>query len=333
MRQKHFLLSIANRVFVVMLLASACASADATEFTGRGVFNFKSGSGCPIGGLTNEATECDRVALDDTETRATVDGVAHTIQISNNHSYPSKTIVGDVLLQGSGQASDGKRVPLSFHLVLSKSGENWSVSSHVHAPVKGNFTRVEIDPYLVKVAGPDAESVVLAPTQIAAEMTHPPVITRVASDFVQVRDNRTKDAKDADITIALGVGKASKPVMRARLHTDVLTTGNVDSVLKQGTWALELEALTGQIPEHVAQRELFLFGFDGQVLLKPLLDRGFKKHEKLTVGALNGKGYLRYGDQQQPFSGAEASARAFLQQSFIGLVLGWHQLEASASAP
>ena len=34
---------------------------------------------------------------------------------------------------------------------------------------------------------------------------------------------------------------------------------------------------------------------------------------------------MRYDGQQREFAGADAATRAFLQDSFIGLVLGWQQ--------
>ena len=102
-------------------------------------------------------------------------------------------------------------------------------------------------------------------------------------------------------------------------------SGGDVSILDSGTWQLELHALTGKIPEHVAQRELFLFGMEAEPLLRPLVERGFAKGETLTVGAVSGQGYLRYAGRQQAFPAAAATARDFLQQSFIGLVLGWQQ--------
>jgi hypothetical protein len=312
-----------------LLLAGTCAALGATEFTGRGVFNFSSGSGCPYSALSADG-QCNRVALDNAETRATLDSTEHTIRFHNTHSYSSMTVVGDVLLQGSGQARDGRRVPLSFHAVLSKSGDKWSLNSHVHAPVKGNFTEVQMDLYQVEVTGKDSARVILVPARITEALIQPGLAARLASEIVQVRDNRTEVARDPDITIAVGAGRVAKSVMRAQLRAGDDTQRNFDALLKQATWAVNLEALTGQIPDQVAQRELFLYGLDGQPLLKPLVERGFKKHEKLTIGAVNGKGYLRYGTQQQEYPGAEAAARAFMQQSFIGLVLGWQHMERDA---
>ncbi len=317
---------------VATLLAGSCVAAGATEFSGRGVYPFASASGCPLAELAGNAEQCNRLALDNADTRATLDPAEQLIHFYNTRKYDKKTIVGDVLLQGTGVSADGQRIPLSFHLVLSKSGQKWSMSKHTHAPVHGDFSDVKIDPYQVVVTEPEGSRVMLVPAKISETLARPGLASRLASELVQVRDNRAAGARDADITIAVGPGKLSKSVMRARLHSDPLSAGNANTLLTQGNWAFELEALTGQIPDNVAQRELFLFGLGGQPLLKPLLDRGFKKHEKLTVGAVNGKGYLRYGDRQQAFPGADAAARAFLQYSFIGLVLGWQQLHGDTGA-
>lgn len=62
-----------------------------------------------------------------------------------------------------------------------------------------------------------------------------------------------------------------------------------------------------------------------QSLLQPLLQRGFRKNETLAIGAAGGKGFVRYDGQQREFAGADATARGFLQGSFLGLVLGWQQ--------
>ncbi len=324
---------LANQFIFGLLLAGPLLSAHASEFVGRGVFLFQSDSGCPLHTLTGESKECNRIALDDADTRASLDTASRTIHLLNSKSYGKKTIVGDVLLQGTGQASDGKRVPLSFHLVLSKSGKKWSTSYHTHAPVRGKFSDVKIDPYQVNIAEQDGERTVLTPSEIITALIDPSFSARFASSLVQVLDNRAKNGQDADITIAVGVKKAAASVMRAQFHTKEVSANNVDAILKKGTWAFELQALTGKIPDRVAQRELFLAGVEGQSLIKPLVERGFKKHEKLIVGALDGKGFIRYGNQQQEFAGAEAAARAFLQQSFIGLILGWHQIDANIGTP
>lgn len=316
----------------VLASGSTFAAASPVEYSGRAIHPFISASGCPLGGLSGAGNNCNRIALDSADSQASLDIAAHTIRFSNPLEYTTKTVVGDVLLQGSAESDSGKRVPVSFHLVLSKKGKKWSINRHAHAPLKGSFSKITMDAYTVEVSNPDgSKETLLAPEGVAETLTHPALLTRAANELVQVSDNRKPGARDADITIAVGASKLSKPVMRARFHTNASDRGGFDSLLQQGTWAFDLEALTGKIPDSVAQRELFLYGLDQQALLEPLLERGFRKNETLTVGAVNGRGYLRYGGREQDFPGADAAARAFLQQSFIGLILGWHQLGEAAS--
>ncbi|SFQ57149.1 hypothetical protein SAMN05216567_12050 [Variovorax sp. OK605] len=320
---------IARHLAMGLALAGAATlahSANAADFTGRGVFNFKSEAGCPFAALAGTANDCNRLALDDPETRAALDGAAHTIRFTNTRNYAEKTIVGDVLLQGSGQSRGGQRVPLTFHALLSRSGSDWSVSSHAHSPVGGEFSDIRIDPYQVVVnEANNADRVVLSADQVVEALAKPSLTARLANVLVQVDDNRTDGAKDADITIGLGLRKASKSVARARFRAPGAKGHELAAAMQQGNWTLELQALSGQIPRQVVQRDLFLYGLESQSLLQPLLQRGFHKNEKLVLGAANAKGYVRYDGQQREFAGADAAARAFLQDSFIGLVLGWQQ--------
>ncbi|MFS2098169.1 hypothetical protein ACCC97_04365 [Variovorax sp. Varisp85] len=323
----HILSSLSvRRATLGLALAGAFTLASAADFTGRGVFNFRSEAGCPFAALAGAGNDCNRLALDDPDTRAALDSAAHTIRFTNTRSYAGKTIVGDVLLQGSGQARNGQRVPLTFHALLSRSGSDWSVSSHAHSPVGDEFSDIRIDPYQVVVSeANNAERVVLTADQVVAALARPSLTARLANVLVQVDDNRTDGAKDADITIGLGLGKASKSVARARFRAPGAKGRELAEAMQQGNWTLELQALSGQIPRQVVQRDLFLYGLESQSLLQPLLQRGFHKNEKLVLGAVNGKGYVRYDGQQREFAGADAAARAFLQDSFIGLVLGWQQ--------
>lgn len=82
----------------------------------------------------------------------------------------------------------------------------------------------------------------------------------------------------------------------------------------------------------VARRELFLFGLDGSALVKDMLTRGFRKNDRIEFGARDGNGYLRVNGREEAFAGAAASAHAFMQESFIGLILGWRRDPAGAAA-
>jgi hypothetical protein len=314
-----------RRAALGLALAGGLTLANAADFAGRGVFNFKSDAGCPFSALAGAGNDCNRLALDDPETRAALDGAAHTIRFTNTRSYAEKTIVGDVLLQGSGQSRGGQRVPLTFHALLSRSGTDWSISSHAHSPIGGEFNDIRIDPYQVVVNEANTDRVVLTADQVIEALAKPSLTARLANVLVQVDDNRTDGAKDADITIGLGLGKASKSVARARFHAPAAKGRELADAMQQGNWTLELQALSGKIPRQVVQRDMFLYGLESQSLLQPLLQRGFRKNEKLVLGASGGKGFVRYDGQQREFAGADAAARAFLQDSFIGLVLGWQQ--------
>jgi hypothetical protein len=316
---------IARRLALGLALAGAFTLANAADFSGRGVFNFKSDAGCPFAALAGAGNDCNRLALDDADTRAKLDAAAHTIRFTNTRSYAEKTIVGDVLLQGSGQARSGQRVPLTFHALLSRSGTGWSVSSHAHSPVGDEFSDIRIDPYQVVVNDAGTDRVVLSADQVVEALAKPSLTARLANVLVQVDDNRTDGAKDADITIGLGLSQASKSVARARFRAPAAKGRELADAMRQGNWTLELQALSGKIPRQVVQRDMFLYGLESQPLLQPLVQRGFNKNEKLVLGAANGKGYVRYDGQQREFAGADAAARAFLQDSFIGLVLGWQQ--------
>ena len=308
-----------------LLLAGASATAGAADFTGRGLFSFKSDSGCPFSALA-PAAECNRIALDDTDTRATLDRASHTIRFTNTRRYGDKTVVADVLLQGTGQARGGQRVPLTFHALLSRNGDQWSISSHAHAPVAGTFTDIRIDPYRVSVHDAKGERVLLTPATIDKTVASPSLAARLAKAFVHMDDNRANAGGSPDITVTLGLGRVAVPVVRAKFDVAPDAAGAkpaVSDALRGGNWSFELQALSSRIPHDVIRRELFLYGLDTFPVVQPLMQKAWPAHATLRVGAVNGKGYVGYGDQQQEFAGADDAARAFLQGSFVGLALGW----------
>jgi hypothetical protein len=304
-------------------LVSAPAQAAEALHQGRGLYTFASAVGCPLPTLTPQPGHCNRVALDDAHSQVWVDEAAHVIRWRNSTVYPHKTVVGDVLLQGHGRAEDGRAVALSFHLVISRKGSAWSFNQHAHATAKGRFHEVQIDPWKVVVEDAKGEQqVAVTPQEVVHTVADPSWVTRVASELVQVRDNRTADSPTPDITIALGAGAIAKQVMRARLRSAGMPGQDAVKLLREGSWSVVLEPLTDHIPLAVTQRELFLYGLSDQPVLKPVMQRGFEKGETLEIGALRGEGYLRLGGDEVPFPGAASAARAFFQQSFVGLILG-----------
>ncbi len=311
---------LSRSALLALMLGAGMAQAEV--FSERGVHVFASASGCPLGVLT----DCNRIALDDAHSRVELDRAAGTILFRNTQDYADDAVIGDVLLHGRARAADGRVVPVSLHLLVSKDGQQWSTSVHAHAPVQGDLTEVKLDAYRIEAEVDGQRQVLLTHEQALQTLASPSTAAKLAKQFVQVRDNRVEAAKAeyADITIALGLGKAALPAVRASLH---VPGGHADlaKTLQGGDWTLELQALRSRLPLSVIQRDLFLFGMEEVELLQPLRSEGFAKHDKLLLGARDGKGYLAFRGQQVDYPQAGAAAQAFLQDSFIGLVLSGQQ--------
>ncbi|PQV54571.1 hypothetical protein [Paraburkholderia sp. BL21I4N1] len=328
---------------IALLLLSTAAQAAPIDVAGRGVYHFASASGCPFD-LTganpiaaSDATraDCNRVALDTQDAHASIDTAGQTIRLSTDAAHESKTLIGDVLLQGSGVASNGRRVPLSVQVLLRRTGRTWSPDIYVHAPVSGKFTEVRMDPYRIVVREGSEERIVFTPEQARDLLAHPSLAARVARQLVEVRPTASSDANANDITIALGIGQVAKSVARARFSSDQPDDTDLNQVLAKGNWTVDVEALSSQIPAWAVKRELFLFGLEASRLLQDVRERGFDKHDTLSFGVANGAGFLRYNGREEPFAGAVASGRAFMQDSFIGLILAWRRdaSERAAAGP
>ncbi|MCE4052335.1 hypothetical protein [Pseudomonas sp. Au-Pse12] len=324
-------------VCLAVLALTAQAQATPAEFSGRGVYHFASQSGCASAAPDSAAPgstgqDCNRVALDVSDARASVDPHTHAIVIDADSTHDSKTVIGDILLHGSGIASDGRRVPLSLQVLLRRSGSVWKTDTYVHAPVRGKFRDISLDPYQISVREGSGERLLFSPEQARNVLAQPSIAARLASYFVVVRPSDAQNPAADDITIGLGVGRVSKSLMRASFSSKQPGTAALDEVLEQGTWNLDLQALSGQIPLWVVRRQLFVFGLEDSPLLKDVRQRGLNKHDSLELGAVNGQGYLRYNGQEERFPGAAASGTAFMRDSFIGLILAWHRHSHAAKA-
>lgn len=320
---------------LVLLSLSIQAYATPSEFAGRGVYHFASINGCPpdlLGAGNHLNAQCNRVALDVADARASVDPESLTILISADAAHDSKTVIGDVLLHGSGIAADGQRVPLSLHVLLRRSGKVWKPDTYVHAPVRGQFTDIVMPLYRINVLEGSTERVLFTAEQARDVLAHPSVAARLASYFIAVRPSDVKDPAANDITISLGVGRLSKSLMRASFTAQEPDTGDLNTLLVNGTWGLKLQALSSHIPVWVVQRQLFIFGLEDSPLLQDVRRRGLNKLDTLEFGALNGNGYLRLNGREEAFSGAAASGYAFMQDSFIGLILAWHRTPHAPTA-
>ncbi|MCD5996367.1 hypothetical protein KDX38_22490 [Pseudomonas sp. CDFA 602] len=331
MKASPFLSVGLSAVCLTILAFNSQANAAPVEYKGRDVFHFESGSGCP--GTSGQSDhDCNRIALDVSDAHATLDAQAHVIVIGAEGSHDSKAVLAEVLLHGSGIAADGTRVPLSLQVLLRRSGKQWKSDAYVHTPVRGKFKDVMLDPYQIKVQEGASERVLISAEQARDILAQPSITAQVASYFVAVRPSDEQNPAADDITVALGVGKVSKSLMRARFTSEQPKTAELGEVMKNGTWNLNLQALTGQIPVWAVQRQLFVFGLEDSPLLKDVRQRGLNKLDTLELGAVNGNGYLRYSGREQSFPQASRVGFEFMRDSFIGLILAWHRSPTFATA-
>jgi hypothetical protein len=317
---------VASRAAIAtLLLYGVNVAAAPIELSGRGVYHFASASGCPAGGDAAANADCNRIAVDIPEAKAEVDTTSRQILFSSG-PVGKDIVVGDVLLQGSGIATNGQRVPLSLHVLVRHKGEQWEMETYVHAPVEGNFSQVSMDAYEIVVRdGPHAHTI-MAPADVGKLFADPSLRKRLARSVVSVRSSDSDDPATAGIAVGLGFGKVSKSLLRAGFKaTGTSSPVGVDQAFRSGNWEIELDALSSHIPRWVVQRELFLFGLENQPVLRAVQDSGFKKHDVLAFGARDGKGYLRFNGRETPFDGAVGSGYAFMQESFMGLILAWQR--------
>lgn len=324
---------------LALLLMASMSAAQAAPLThaGRGIYHFTSQNGCPFA-TAADAQDCNRIVLDAPDVQASVDTEARVIVFSSSTKHPEKDVLGDVLLQGSGLDARGVRVPLRVRVLLRRDGKKWDPDIYAQAPVRGKFSDVQIDAYSIRVKEGDgdtgSEHEVLAPKKTQALLEQPSLAARVARNFVKVTPSNQQQPAGDDITIALGLGRLSKSVARARFVSSALPKADLEAALASGSWSIQLDALSSQIPLWVVQRELFTLGLEKSALLTGLRERGFKKNDRIELGAQNGQGYLRVNEEQEEFAGALASAQSFMRESFMGLILGWsRQASAAGTAP
>lgn len=300
------------------LILSAQSQAAPSELHGRGVFHFSSFSHCTIAD-----NDCNRISLDVVDAQASVDTQTHSIVIDADTTHDG-TVIGDVLLHGSGLTLEGQRVPLSLQVLLRRTGKDWKADTYVHAPVRGRFSGIELEPYQINVRQGAGEQVLLTASQARATMAHPSLAARLASYFVVVHPSDAKKPATDDITIGIGAGLLTKPLLRASFIVDPSNSARLKSVLANGTWNLRLQALSSLIPTWAVQHQLFLFGLEDSPLLRDVRKGGMHKHDILELGAIQGKGYLRYNGVEESFPAATTAGSAFMRESFIGLILAWH---------
>ena len=308
-------------------LICIASHASAEDYTGRGVFPFASSTGCPV----PSQPACNRIALDDADTHATLDTATHQIRFANARSYDKKTMVGDVVLHGHGTAADGRVVPLSLHVFVYKDDDTWKISAHAHAPVRGKFSQIVLEPYTLMVMDGGTAKAILTPDEGVKVIADPSFAAEMARVFVQLRDNRGEPDAAPDLTIALGLGKVAKSVVRVQLQMDAPAPDqSLEQQLQHGTWALRLQPKSSHVPRDTVARDLFLFGLEQLPVLQDVVANGFKHKLPMVMGADKGNGYVIVGETRVAYPNAAESALAFLQNSFMGEIVAYQQQTRAA---
>lgn len=328
-----------------LLLAQAAAPATPAllTFKGRGVYTFDSAIPCPLQGAgARGANACNRIALDDNHTTATVDVAAKVITFTNTFGYAETRVIGDLLLLGTAQTEAHKIDPVAVHLKIEKHGNRAISKVHGHVVNHDAIKTVALDAYEVKIVTVAGKSeVALTPALADKALLDSGLMDRLAGALVEVRDNTkarawSRGAPIADIDIGVGVSKAAKWVLNARLvpgGTWDHAPGAVE-LLKTGDWSLELKALSSLVPKEVVQRDLFLFGVEGAKVLASVKQDGLAKGEVLSFSMKGGKGAVGLDANTEEIPQAAEVARAFLEFSFIGSVLANQaDLRSGAAAP
>ncbi len=310
------------------LPAIAQAEPTAQSFHGRGVHRFDAAT-CPLAEIGSFKQGCNRVALDDDSSVVEIDPAAHSIVFRNDQSYPSKKIVGDVLIMGTALTEAGAIVPVAVHVVVKKKGNKFVAKPHSHVVTRESLKQVDVGGYTITLDDGKKRTVAVTPAAARDAILDPGLAAKLAEAFIEIHDNletsklpKKHDAV-ADITIAIGLGKAAKDVVRAQLLAggDQVTPKSAGELFGRGNWEVRMTALSSLVPKDVVRRELFLYGLEAVPALKPIMEDGLRKGQSLVFSMKQGKANAALDDTSAPIEGGVDVARAFLEQSFIGAIL------------
>lgn len=320
------------RGFVAIgLLLFSPLLARAADYHGRGVYYFDGPVRSPVAGVGSRGEfATNRLALDDDHTTVAVDPVERRIVFTNAHSYDSSSIVGDVVLLGTGLDEKGARVPFGVHLEVRKRGRRFTAQVHPHPTSRDKVTDVQLAEYTV-VARDRDETVLLTPAQSRRAIEEPELTARLAKIFIQATDHldgqtihpEVPDTRLVDVSIGFGVSKLKLDVGRIELisrdpdNATLIRQASVGSMLARGEWDFRITSETW-LPPQEFERDLFLFGLDSVPFLQPLKKRGLARGESLVIGFRGGRGYVQLGDDRAEIAAPSDVARSYLEFHFIG---------------
>jgi hypothetical protein len=338
------LLSAGNVCLGAGAAVGAPAAPGPQVISGRGVTYFDGRVRCPYAGLGARGDQAsNRLALDDGESRVTIDRARRRITVVNAHLYPSKQIIADLTFLGTAKAESGARVPLAVHLKLEKKKAKVSIDLHPHWTTRGKLTAPELEPFEVAYADGATEKVVATGDDLLRAATETKLWYTIAGALLEVRDNLAGRGPSlapgsalADLSLGLGNTPISKMLIRAEVRS--LDAGNAAlagqppaALLARGSWQLRLTAMSSLLSQDTLRRDLFLLGLDRLPVVAAGIARGgLKKGETLAFTFRNGKGRVSWGDQEEDLPAPLEVARSFLEFNFLGGVLAQEVARASA---
>lgn len=305
-------------------------------FTTPGAHFFPSAQPAPLAGAGARAAHlANRVFLDDSYTTVVVDPTSHRVHIVNTHRYREERIIADLLFMGRATTENGKRVPVSVHLKVKKTGSEVTHGLHAHVTVRSDLKDGAVDPYTVVVSDGERQITVMTPAQAKAAVEDPSTADEVSRALLKFKDHlegvpggpAAVGDKLADISLGLGRGPLRKYILRAEIvsldgaNAALVAQKDLAAMLSKGAWQLRLTALSSLLPDDAFKRDLKLLGIADLPILAPIKANGLQKHQTLTFELRGGTGSVRFNGQSAPLPGAVDVARQWLEFNFLGLIL------------
>jgi hypothetical protein len=312
--------------------------------SGRGVTYFDGRIRCPYAGLGARGDQAsNRLALDDGESRVTIDRARRRITVVNTHLYPSREIIVDLTFLGTGKVASGARVPLAVHLKLEKKKAKISIDLHPHWTTRGKLTAPELEPFEVVYNDGVSDKVVATGDDLLRAATETKLWYTIAGALLEVKDNLAgrgpslaKEGALADLSLGVGTSPINKMLIRAEVRsldaTNTALAGQPPAaLLARGSWQLRLTAMSSLLSQDTLRRDLFMLGLDRLPVVAAGIARGgLKKGETLAFTFRNGMGRVSWGDKEDDLPAPLDVARAFLEFNFLGGVLAQEVARASA---
>lgn len=303
---------------VALWLGCSLAHAAPVDRTGPLVSQLPSTANCLMHQLA-----CNRLALDDSNTTASVDEDRREIRIANATDYSEETVVADVLLHATAHVGAAPR-PYLIHLVISKKGANWKHRLSTYSVMrKSGQEPFDFERWTV-YAGEEKKPL-LSPGLVNKALGPRSLKTKAKDFFVQAVDLRKPAEPMPAVELSLGVGPLSFRMTRAHYAPPASVregrAGPLIEALSQEDWSFDFQTLSSLVPLSLIRHDLFLFGLDRHPMLQDAMKAGFRGDERLRVGIKNGQGFVQLDERVEPYEQAAQTALVFLRDTYLGMLL------------